>query len=196
MYQFDIELQDAGYSRGELLLRSFFGWFYIVLPHVFLLFFFSIAGVFLQFLSFWVMLFTGKYPDSWFDFQVKLMRWNIRLNAVLMNMRDGYPAFGLDGDNTGVTFEVENPEHVDRVSVLIRALFGAIYVGIPHMFILFFRAIAMQVLSFLAFWAILFTGSYPASWFQFNVETLRWANRVNCYLMYITHEYPPFSGKA
>ncbi|MGB0392197.1 MAG: hypothetical protein ACPGD5_11555, partial [Salibacteraceae bacterium] len=69
------------YSRGELLLRSFFGIFYIILPHIFLLLFIQLWGSILQFISFWVILFTGRYPQSYFEFQVKALRWNLRVNA-------------------------------------------------------------------------------------------------------------------
>ena len=35
------------YSRGQLLLRTFFGWIYIAIPHYFVLMFVSIAtGIF------------------------------------------------------------------------------------------------------------------------------------------------------
>ncbi len=77
----------------------------------------------------------------------------------------------------------------------MKAMFGFIYVIIPHMTILMFRNIATQVLIFLAFWSVLFTGSYPQSWFEFNVGTLRWTTRVRLYLGYMTDQYPPFSGK-
>jgi len=57
----NITLQEE-YSRGELLLRSFFGFIYILLPHAFLLAFFGIWGSILGFIAFWLILFTGRYP--------------------------------------------------------------------------------------------------------------------------------------
>jgi hypothetical protein len=67
---------------------------------------------------------------------------------------------------------------------------------IPHGFVLYFRTIATSVLTFLAFFAVLFTGEYPESWHKFNVGTLRWGIRVNMYLSNMTDDYPPFSGKT
>jgi hypothetical protein len=40
----------------------------------FLLAFVGIWAGILGFLAFWVVLFTGSYPQSWFEFQVKLMK--------------------------------------------------------------------------------------------------------------------------
>jgi hypothetical protein len=84
---------------------------------------------------------------------------------------------------------------VSQGLVLVRALFGWIYVGVPHGFCLYFRFIGTGVLMFLAWWAVLFTGRYPESWHAFNVGTLRWYTRIGLYLSYFTDEYPPFSGK-
>ncbi len=183
------------YSRGELLLRTFFGLFYIAIPHMFILFFLQIAAGFLQFLSFWAILFTGKYPQSWFNFQAQVLSWRIRVNASMLNLVDGYPPFGLDAQMPGVEFDVPYIEKSNRVSVLLRAIFGLFYVVIPHLFILYFRIIATYVLIFIAWWSVLFTGKYPKGMHEFNVGTLRWGMRVGIYLMYMSDDYPPFSGK-
>ncbi|RKX85681.1 MAG: hypothetical protein DRP70_11320, partial [Spirochaetes bacterium] len=86
-------------SRGELLLRSFFGWIYIIIPHIFLMFFVSIWYAILDFVKFWVVLFTGRIPESIYEFQKKFLQWDIRLTARIMNMRDGYPAIGIRGSD-------------------------------------------------------------------------------------------------
>ena len=192
--KFEIKYQE-NYSRSELLLRSIFGWIYILLPHAFLLVFLGIWSAILTFISFWVILFTGRYPQSFFEFQVDLLRWNNRLNARFYNLSDGYPAFGLKAEDEFTDFDMEYPETIDRGLVLIRFFFGFIYVLLPHGFILYFRTIAMMILSFLAFWVVLFTGKYPQSWHEFNVDTLRWIIRVNLYMTYMSDTYPPFNGK-
>jgi hypothetical protein len=89
--------RQESYSRSELLLRTFFGVFYILIPHTIALLFVSLWGGILQFLTFWVVLFTGRYPRNWFDTQLGILNWNLRLNATLLNKADGYPAFGLSG---------------------------------------------------------------------------------------------------
>jgi len=181
------------YSRGELLLRSFFGVFYILIPHGFLLFFYGIWGAILQFLAFWVILFTGSYPQNWFEYQIKLQRWNLRVNARILNMSDGYPPFGLDAEDDAIEYDVPYLEESDRVSVLLRAIFGFIYVLIPHAFILFFLNIVSSFLAFLAWWIVLFTGTYPQSFFEFILKVLRWGIRVNLYMGFMSDTYPPFS---
>lgn len=46
---------------------------------------------------------------------------------------------------------------------------------LPHFIVLFFLFVAFVVLTIVAFFAILFTGRYPRSIFDFNLGVLRWA---------------------
>lgn len=190
----EIKLQE-NYSRGELLLRTLFGWIYITLPHMFILMFVSLWGTLLQFIAFWVVLFTGRYPQSMFEFQEGLFRWSLRVTARMLNVSDGYPAFGISAGDEYTSLEIPYPEKLSRGLLIVRTLFGGIYVGIPHGFILLFRYIATYVLVFIAWWAVLFTGNFPASFHKFIVGTIRWGMRVNVYLSFMTDEYPPFSGE-
>lgn len=183
------------YSRGDLLLRTLFGWIYMTLPHVFFLLFFGIWSAILGFIAFWVILFTGRYPESFYEFQVKMIKWSIRLNARRSNLVDGYPSFFPEGTDDLTHFEIPYPERLSRGLLLVKVLFGGIYCALPHGFVLIFRIIWGAILSFLAWWAVLFTGKYPASWHEFNVGTIRWSTRVSLYLSNMTDQYPPFSGK-
>ena len=189
-------VRQERYARSELLLRTFFGVFYIVIPHAFLLLFLSLWSNILSFIAFWVILFTGKYPLKMFDYQAQLMRWQLRLYARLLNLSDGYPTFGLRAQDNYTTLVIDYPERISRKLTIMRLLFGTIYVVLPHFFILFFRTLWGAILSFLAFWVVLFTAEYPAHWHAFLVENIRWEYRVKLYLTNMTDEYPPFSGKA
>ena len=181
-------------SRGELLLRTFFGWLYIYIPHGFVLMFVSLWGAILQFVAFWVILFTGRYPQSMFEFQVGLMKWSLRITARMFNLSDGYPAFGVKAEEERTDIVVPYPEKTSRVLTLVRLLFGIFYVFIPHYFILYFRAIWVGILAFIAWWAILFTAKYPKYMYDWVVGQVRWQMRVSLYMMYMTDDYPPFTG--
>ncbi len=66
---------------------------------------------------------------------------------------------------------------------------------IPHFVILAFLWLAMIVLTIVAGFAILFTGRYPRSIFEFNTGVMRWSWRVGFYGIsaFGTDRYPPFS---
>jgi hypothetical protein len=94
-----------------------------------------------------------------------------------------------------VSLNVEYPEKLSRGILLLKVILGAIYVGIPHGIILALYEIAVAVVTFIAFWAILFTGKYPKGMYNFVVGYLRWGIRVGSYLFLLHDEYPPFSGE-
>jgi hypothetical protein len=184
---------QENYSRGSLILRSLFGGLYIALPHGFLLIFMSMASSVVGIINFWSILITGKMIRPMFDFQLNLMRWSLRVNARMMNLCDGYPAFGMAHNDTDVVLDIEYPKTSNRVSVLLRAMFGLFYVLLPHAFILFFMQIGVIFVRMIAFWAVLFTGKYPQGMHAYMVGVIRWNVRVNAFMSYLTDTYPPFS---
>ena len=194
MITFSIKHQET-YSRGQLILRTLFGWLYIAIPHLFLLMFISIWGAILGFFAWWAILFTGAYPRSWFDFQVKMLRWSARLLASLSNLTDEGASFGLDGSSESVKLDVPYPETLSRGTLILRTLLGFFYLYIPHLFCLYFRLIGSSFVQFIAWWVVLFTGAYPENMFNFVVGTSRWINRFQVYASNLSDTYPPFSGK-
>lgn len=194
MLTYNVKHQET-YSRGELLLRSFFGWLYILIPHALLLMFYAIWAYIATFLAWWIILFTGKTPDFFYNTMLGLTRWGLRISARMFNLADGYPSFGPNGKDDKT--EVDFPHiHVGRGQLLLRSFFGWAYIAIPHVLCLYVRMIGTYILAFLAWWVVLFTGKYPEGWHKFNVGTFRWQTRVSLYMMWLSDKYPPFSGAS
>jgi Domain of unknown function (DUF4389) len=71
-------------------------WF-LAIPHWFLLFFLGIAAGFCIFISWFAILFTGRFPRGLFDFVVGVGRWGLRAGAyAFLLVTDVYPPFSLN----------------------------------------------------------------------------------------------------
>jgi hypothetical protein len=193
--KYGVKHQES-YSRGELILRSMFGGLYIALPHALALIFLLIGSMFINIIAFWAILITGKFPEGLFNYQLNLQRWSLRVNARLMNLSDGYPAFGLSAQDSNIMIEVERQESYSRLSVLGRQMFGFLYVYFPHMFCLVFLQIGVMFVRLIAFWAVLITGKYPKGMHDYMVGVMRWSFRIALYMSFMTDKYPPFSMKG
>ena len=70
-------------------------WF-LAIPHYIVLFFLYIAVIVLSLIGWFVVLFTGRYPRSFHDFVVGIMRWSLRVQAyAFVLVTDQYPPFRL-----------------------------------------------------------------------------------------------------
>ena len=85
-------------------------------------------------------------------------------------------------------YDVEYPEELSRWLIFVKWL-----LAIPQFVILYLLLIATNAVTFIAFFAILFTKRYPRGLFDFVVNVNRWNANVMAYLMLFRDEYPPFS---
>jgi hypothetical protein len=88
-----------------------------------------------------------------------------------------------------IELNIQYTEKLSRVTTFFRLI-----LAIPQFIVLYFLAIAAEIIIFLTWWAILFTGRYPRSFFDYITWYMRWSIRVSGYLYLLTDKYPPFSG--
>ncbi len=183
-------------SRGWVVLKVLFGWLYVGIPHGIILGLYQVAASVVLFIAFWAILFTGKFPRGMYGFIVGYMRWTYNLTSYYTYLlRDEYPPFsGEQKEGYPITLTVDYPDKLSRGVLLLKVLFGWLYVGIPHGICLVLYGIAVSIVVFIAFWAILFTAKYPRGMFDFVVGFVRWGSNVAAYLNLLRDEYPPFSG--
>jgi hypothetical protein len=88
-------------------------------------------------------------------------------------------------------YEVEYTEELSRWLIFVKWL-----LAIPHVIILIALGLAVQAMTLVALFAILFTRRYPRGLFDFIVGVARWNANVNAYTSLLRDEYPPFSFDA
>ena len=138
-----------------------------------------------------MLLVRRKYPKWWFEWQVQLQRFESRVCAYALLLDDRYPS--TDEDQS-VHLDIDYPEasrDLNRLLPLVKW-----FLAIPHYVVLVVLFIGVIGASIGAWFAILFTGRYPRSLFDYIVGVLRWESRVTGYAFtLVTDRYPPFTLK-
>ena len=137
--------------------------------------------------SWFTLLISGEQPRGIRDFSMYYLRWRTRALAYMALFVDSYPPFG--DEPYAVTIEVREPAQPrDSATIAVRLI-----LVLPHLVVLMFVLLGWLVSTVIAWFAILFTGSYPTSLLPFGLGVMRWALRVETYLLLLVDEYPPFA---
>ncbi|MCP3975187.1 MAG: DUF4389 domain-containing protein [bacterium] len=185
---FDVETPDRMANWRPLVQ-----WL-MALPHVLVMYVLGIVGFVVAVVSWFSIVFTGKLSESLAATQSMVLRYSMRTTAFAGFLHEEFPPFDFTSSTsepggTPVTVDFTPAlENRNRLTVALRifwlipaAIFGAIVLFVA------------EILWFLAFFAVLFTGSWPEGLRDFVVKALRINVRVNAYGALLTDEYPPFA---
>ena len=145
------------------------------------------VAVFLAVISWFTIVIAGTHIIGIRQFCSFYLRWRTRAVAYLMLLQDAYPPFGEAPYPAEVEI-VDPPLPRERLTVAFR-----IILALPHFFILVFLYLGWCLMTVIAWFSILFSGSYPQGLYEFGVGVLRWMVRVEAYMLLLVDEYPPFS---
>jgi hypothetical protein len=201
---------DPSLSRWRWLVK----WF-LVIPHLLVLFLLWLAFVPLTVVAGVAILATGRYPRAIFEFNVGVIRWTWRVGYYAFHVlgTDRYPPFRLDPDpGYPADLAVDYPARLSRGLVLVKWWLLAV----PHYLVvaLFLGGFVswrerlggsgelvagvglIGILVLVAMVVLLFTGRYPQPLFDFVMGMNRWCYRVMAYAALMRDEYPPFRFDA
>lgn len=165
----------------------------LVIPHTIWLGLLTLGSWFVAIVSWFAIVFTGRMPDTWSDYQVGVLRYQWRVNCYLYAWTDIYPSFTpiaghIDpGDYPAVLYSARTVKR-NRLTVFLRAI-----MAIPHFIALYFVGIVAGIMFVVAWFAVLITGRWPEGMREFAIGYLRWQMRYSAYLFLVCDEYPPFS---
>jgi len=136
-----------------------------------------------------MILFRRKYPKWWFDWNLNITKFSMRVGTYAALLTDEFPSTERE---QSVHITIPYPDV--KKDLLPGMPLVKWFLAIPHWFILAFLGIAAAFCVFISWFAILFTGRFPRSFFDFVVGVMRWGLRVSAYaVLLVTDFYPPFS---
>jgi uncharacterized protein DUF4389 len=87
-----------------------------------------------------------------------------------------------------VRLDAERQDRYQRFLPLVKW-----FLAIPHYFVLVFLFLGVLFAHLIAFFAVIFTRSFPRGLFDYIVGVYRWSWRVQAYVQLLRDQYPPFS---
>jgi hypothetical protein len=167
----------------------------LAIPHLAIVYALGAVSEIVAVISWFAVLFTGRLPKGLADFQALYVRYTLRTATYFAFLREEYPPFSFStipadpGDDPRVRVEVvPQLEGRNRWTVAFRLI-----LAIPQLIVLAALGIALFFVGVIAFFAVLFTGRWPAGLREFALGVGRWWLRVQAYLVLLTDEYPPFT---
>jgi hypothetical protein len=167
----------------------------LAIPHFVVLWVFGFVSEVVGFVSWIVILFTGELPEGLANLQVLYIRYSTRVFTYVLFMREEYPPFTFDttaadpGDDPRVRVDIV-PALTNRNRL---TCFFRIILAIPQFIVVAVLGLAASVCCVIAFFAVLFTGTWPEGLRDFVIKVMRWSQRVQTYSLLLTDQYPPFT---
>lgn len=146
-------------------------------------------------ISWFIILLTGKLPEGLANVQVLILRYTARAQLYAGFMFEEYPPFDF-------TMSTEDPGGSPVVLDVIPALDdrNRLTVGlrffwlIPAWFYTMLIGLIGAICWVIAFFAVLFTGSWPDGLRSWVMKLNRVGIRFQAYALLLTDEYPPFAS--
>lgn len=136
-----------------------------------------------------LLVFRRKYPKWWFNWNLEITRFSMRIFSYMIFLQDEYPS---TDEEQSVHINIVYPDAKTDLSRLLPLIKW--FLAIPHFIILSFLFIGLGFFTLFAWFSIIITCKYPKVFFDYCVGVLRWSLRVNAYcLLLVTDQYPPFS---
>jgi ABC-type multidrug transport system fused ATPase/permease subunit len=167
----------------------------LAIPHFVILYVLRLVSNVVGVISWFVILFTGALPEGLANVQAMYFRYSMRVSTYVAFMREEYPPFGFattpndPGDDPRVRVDFR-PQLTDRNRL---TTFFRLILAIPQLIVTAVLLFAAAVVTLIAFFAVLFTGRWPAGMRDFVIKVQRWSLRVQAYTTLLTDVYPPFT---
>ena len=175
--------------EGRNRLTTFFRYF-VAIPWVIVLAFYGLAAMIAVFIAWFALVFTGRYPEGLYNFNAGYLRMATRVNSFLYLITDEFPSFG-GGEDPEYPVRIGIAPPLDKYS-RAKAFFRLI-VGIPVMILAYVMSLILSVLSFLAWFTIVFAAKFPDSFFEPARAANAYITRASAYFLLMTEDWPPFS---
>jgi hypothetical protein len=187
MYPVSFEADAA--LEGRNRLTTFFR--YIVsIPWQIVAALYGIVAQIAAVIAWFAIVFTGRYPEGLYNFNVGFLRMASRVNGFNYLLTDEWPPFnGEENPQYPIRIGVAPPlDAYSRLKTGLRLIFG-----IPVYLLAIVQSLILAVCTLIAWFVILFTGRLGEGLFNPMRSASAYLTRAGAYFLLITEDWPPFS---
>lgn len=182
---------EADYVEPQNRAKAFFRWL-LVIPWYVLGSVYALVAQVVAVIAWFALLFTARYPQGLYDFNVGFLRFMGRVYAFAMLQTEAWPPFGFDQDAKYPVRVLADPplEKYNRWKVLFRLI-----IGIPAMFmVILFQSLYLTA-AMIAWLHIVFIGRTSGGIHNALTAGLAYQVRTTAYFLLLTETLPPVSDQ-
>jgi len=139
-----------------------------------------------------VILFTGKYWDTAYNYLLNYLRYSTKISLYIYGLTDKYPGFNFNEEGI-FTIRYPKPEKPSRLLAFpVLGFLIRVILLIPYGIYIAVLGRGVFVALFCSWFVILFKGRYPESMYEFMRDTLRVSLASSLYISYLSDTYPSF----
>jgi hypothetical protein len=187
MYPVSYEADAA--LEGRNRLTTFFRYL-VSIPWQIVAALYGIVAEIAAVIAWFAIVFTGRYPEGLYNFNVGFLRMASRVNGFNYLLTDEWPPFnGEENPQYPIRVGVAPPlDEYSRLKTGLRLIFG-----IPVYLLAIVQSLILSVCALIAWFVILFTGRLGEGLFNPIRSASAYLTRAGAYFLLITEDWPPFS---
>jgi hypothetical protein len=187
MYPVSYEADAA--LEGRNRLTTFFRYL-VSIPWQIVVALYGIVAEIAAIIAWFAIVFTGRYPEGLYNFNVGFLRMASRVNGFNYLLTDEWPPFnGEENPQYPIRVGVAPPlDEYSRLKTGLRLIFG-----IPVYLLAIVQSLILSVCTLIAWFVILFTGRLGEGLFNPMRSASAYLTRAGAYFLLITEDWPPFS---
>ena len=182
---------EADYVEPQNRAKAFFRWL-LIIPWYILGSVYALVAAVVAFLAWFALLFTGRYPQGLYNFNVGFLRFAGRAYAFALLQTEEWPPFGFEEDRRyPVRVNADPPlEHYNRWKTGFRLI-----LGIPVLFMITLFQYLYGAAAVIAWLHIVFMGRTSGGIHNALTVGLAYQLRSIAYFLLVAETLPPISDQ-
>ncbi len=164
----------------------------LLIPVYLELIFLYIGLVFVLLIGSFVVLFTDKYWQFGYRYNLGLMRLIVKTRLYFYGLTDKYPYFNFQIDDS-YSFNMQTPSHPSKLfAVPLAGGLIRLLLLIPYLVFVEVIAVGAALGYIISFYNVLSIGDFPEATFEFIRDSVRVTQAAMAYFFGLSDDYPSF----